>query len=258
MAYQNLIVERDGSIAIVTVSRPEVRNALNADTWREINLIVTELEGDNTVRVVIITGAGDKSFVAGADITALKERSMLETLHGENQRILSRWESTEKITIAAINGFALGGGCELALACDLRIASDNAKLGQPELNLGFLPGAGGTQRLTRLVGPGKAKELILTGEAINAQEALQIGLVNKVVPLSELMNSAKEMAYKILAKGPLAAKMAKAVINWGNSTDLNSALIIERLAQTVLFGTDDRMEGINAFLEKRSPDYQGK
>lgn len=258
MTFQNLILEIEDKIAIVTVNRPEVRNALNAATWRELELLISQLENDDEVRVVIITGAGDKAFVAGADVKSLRERSALETFAGENQRILNRLEGLDKVTIAAINGYALGGGCELAMACDIRIAVEQAKLGQPELNLGFLPGAGGTQRLTRLVGPGKAKELILTGEPVSAHEALQIGLINKVVPASELMSSAKDMARKILAKGPLAAKFAKAVVNWGGSTDLQTGLIIERLAQTVLFSTEDRMEGINAFLEKRSPNYKGK
>lgn len=258
MSYQNLIVTKEGNLALVTINRPEVRNALNTETWQEIKQLVNDLEQDDNIRVVIITGAGDKAFVAGADINSLKERSMLETFRGENPAILNRWAAMDKVTIAAINGFALGGGCELAMACDLRIASDKAKLGQPELNLGFLPGAGGTQRLARLVGEGKAKELILTGDAIDAQEALKIGLVNKVVPQEELLNAAKEMAEKILTKGPVAVKFAKAVISWGLNVDLQSGINIEKLAQTILFGTEDRMEGLTAFLEKRKPNYQGK
>jgi len=258
MEYQNLIVERESNIALVTINRPEVRNALNKETWRELDALITELSRESDIRVVIVTGAGDKAFVAGADLNSLRSRTALETFWSENQSILSRWADMDKVTIAAVNGFALGGGCELALACDLRIASEKAKLGQTELNLGILPGAGGTQRLTRLVGLGKAKELILTGDIITAQEALAIGLVNKVVPAEQLMNAAREMAAKILAKGPLAVKVAKSVINWGGSTDLNTGLIIERLAQTMLFSTEDRREGIDAFLEKRSPHYQGK
>lgn len=258
MDYKNLLVSNEGPLVIVTVNRPEVRNALNLETWREINAMVTELETDETIRVVIITGAGEKAFVAGADINFLKERSMLETFKGENQNILNRWAGMDKVTIAALNGFTLGGGLELALACDLRIASAKAKLGQPELNLGLLPGAGGTQRLSRLIGLGRAKELVLTGDIIPAQEALQIGLVNKVVAPEELMSTAREMAGKILGKGSLAVRFAKAVMNWGESTDLQTALTLERMAQSVLFGTEDHMEGINAFLEKRSPNYQGK
>lgn len=258
MSYRNLIVTREQNLAVVTINRPEVRNALNIETWREIKRFVDELERDEDIQVVIITGAGDKAFVAGADVNSLKERTMEETFRGEAPGILNRWAGMDKITIAAINGFAFGGGCELAMACDIRIASDNAKMGQPELNLGFLPGAGGTQRLARLVGEGKAKELILTGDVIDSLEALRIGLVNKVVPANELMNAAREMADKIFKKGPLAVKFAKAVISGGLNTDLQSGLLIEKLAQTVLFGTEDHSEGINAFLEKRQPNYKGK
>ena len=213
MEYQNLIVENEGPLAVVTVNRPEVRNALDADTWQELSGLIDDLEKDDSIRIVIITGAGEKAFVAGADIRSLRERSMAATLRGEGQRILNRWEAMEKVSIAAINGFALGGGCELALACDIRIAAEKAVLGLPEINLAIVPGAGGTQRLTRQVGLGKAKEMILTGDLLNAREALAIGLVNKVVPDAELMTSAREMARKILAKGPLAVKLAKAAIN---------------------------------------------
>lgn len=258
MEYQNLIVENEGPLAVVTVNRPEVRNALDADTWQELSGLIDELDKDDSIRIVIITGAGEKAFVAGADIRSLRERSMAATLRGEGQRILNRWEAMEKVSIAAINGFALGGGCELALACDIRIAAEKAVLGLPEINLAIVPGAGGTQRLTRLVGLGKAKEMILTGDLLNAREALSVGLVNKVVPDTELMSSAREMAKKILAKGPLAVKLAKAAINSGANADLQTGLVIERLAQTVLFGTEDRREGIDAFLEKRPAVYQGK
>ncbi|MFZ5867595.1 MAG: enoyl-CoA hydratase/isomerase family protein [Thermodesulfobacteriota bacterium] len=258
MEYQNLIVENEGPLAVVTVNRPEVRNALDADTWQELSGLIDELDKDDSIRIVIITGAGEKAFVAGADIRSLRERSMAATLRGEGQRILNRWEAMEKVSIAAINGFALGGGCELALACDIRIAAEKAVLGLPEINLAIVPGAGGTQRLTRQVGLGKAKEMILTGDLLNAREALSVGLVNKVVPDSELMSSAREMARKILAKGPLAVKLAKAAINSGANADLQTGLVIERLAQTVLFGTEDRREGIDAFLEKRPAVYQGK
>ena len=258
MKYRNLIVEKEGPLALVTINRPEVRNALDMATWGELDRLVDELEKDAEIRLVIITGAGEKAFVAGADIRFLRERSMLSTLRGETQRILSRWEAMDKVTIAAINGFALGGGCELALACDLRIASEKAVLGLPELNLAILPGGGGTQRLTRLVGTGKAKELILTGDLLHAPEALSVGLVNKVVPDAELMSGAREMARKILAKGPVAVKLAKAVINSGVNADLQTGLTIEKLAQTILFSTEDRMEGMNAFLEKRPPGYAGK
>ncbi|GAB6171583.1 enoyl-CoA hydratase-related protein [Paradesulfitobacterium aromaticivorans] len=258
MDYKNLLLEYDGEICVVVINRPEVRNALNRETWAELSQVTEQLQRDEKVRIIIFTGAGDKAFVAGADVAALKDRSLIETFYNENQAVLSKLAAVDKVTIAAINGFALGGGCELAMACDLRVASENAKLGQPELNLGILPGAGGTQRLTRLVGIGKAKELILTGEAIDAAEAWRIGLINKVVPVGKAVDAAKEMARKILNKGPLAVRVAKSVLDWGSNTSLDQGLILERLAQTILFATEDRIEGLSAFLEKRPPVYKGR
>jgi enoyl-CoA hydratase len=183
---------------------------------------------------------------------------MLETFTGENQSILNRLANLDKVSIAAINGFALGGGCELAMACDLRIAAENAKLGQPEINLAILPGAGGTQRLSRLVGVAKAKELIFTGDIIDAGEALRIGLVNRVVAPGQAVIAAKEMAQKIVTKGPLAIRFAKTVIDFGSNVNIESGLLMEKLAQTVLFATDDRIEGLTAFLEKRPPVYRNR
>lgn len=258
MGYKNLLLEYDAEICVVVINRHEVRNALNRETWAELAQVTEQLQKDEKVKVIIFTGAGDKAFVAGADVAALKDRSLMETFYNENQAVLSKLATVDKVTIAAINGFALGGGCELALACDLRVASENAKLGQPELNLGILPGAGGTQRLTRLVGIGKAKELILTGEAIDAAEAWRIGLINKVVPVGKAVDAAKEMARKILNKGPLAVRIAKSVLDWGSNTSLDQGLILERLAQTILFATEDRIEGLSAFLEKRPPVYKGR
>jgi len=256
--FENILLEKQESIAIITINRPKIRNALDKKTWRELREAIAGVRGDTSVQVLIITGAGEKAFVAGADVSSLKERSMVETLSNENQMILSELTNLEKPVIAAINGFALGGGCELALACDIRIASENAKLGQPELGLGILPGAGGTQRLPRLVGPAKAKELIFTGDIIDAREAERIGLVNKVVPQSDLLDAAKEMARKIISKGPLAVRLAKIVINQGMDLDLSNASLLERLAQAIIFGSEDRMEGLTAFLEKRSPKFGGK
>jgi len=258
MAYKNLVLTKENGIAVLTVNRPEVRNALNKETVGEIRQAVAEVKGDDDIKVLIVTGAGDKAFVAGADLASLKTRGMIETLHNENQIVLSELANLEKPVIAAVNGFALGGGCELALACDIRIAAEGAKFGQPEPGLGFLPGAGGTQRLPRLVGAAKAKELIFTGDIIGAAEAEKIGLVNKIVPPQELMNAAFEMAGKIMKKGPLAIKMAKTVIDRGLDLDLDNALLLERVSQTILFGSDDRNEGINAFFEKRAPEFQGK
>ncbi|MCR4441301.1 MAG: enoyl-CoA hydratase-related protein [Peptococcaceae bacterium] len=258
MTYQNILLEKENGIAVLTINRPEVRNALNKETVQEIRQAVAEVREDESVRVLIVTGAGDKAFVAGADLNSLQKRGMVETLANENQLALSELAGLEKPVIAAVNGFALGGGCELAMACDIRIASENAKFGQPEPGLGFLPGAGGTQRLPRLVGAAKAKELIFTGELIDAREAEKIGLVNKVVPQEELMKAAREMAEKIMKKGPLAIRMAKLVIDKGMDVDLASALLLERVGQTVLFGSEDRKEGISAFFEKRPPEFKGK
>jgi enoyl-CoA hydratase len=256
--YKNIIYEKSENVCIVTVNRPEVRNALNRETWLELDSAISSVQNDDEIKVVIITGAGEKAFVSGADINALKERTMLETFTGENQSILNRLANLDKVSIAAINGFALGGGCELAMACDLRIAAENAKLGQPEINLAILPGAGGTQRLSRLVGVAKAKELIFTGDIIDAGEALRIGLVNRVVAPGQAVIAAKEMAQKIVTKGPLAIRFAKTVIDFGSNVNIESGLLMEKFAQTVLFGTDDRIEGLTAFLEKRPPVYRNR
>lgn len=258
MGYTNLLTEKSGGILVVTVNRPNVHNALNLETCRELRSLIEEVRVDPEVMVVIITGAGQKSFVSGGDVNYLKQRSLVETLAGEIQAVISALEGLEKPVIAAVNGYAIGGGCELAMACDIRIASDNAFFGQPELGLGILPGAGGTQRLPRLVGLGRAKELIFTGRIIDAHEAERIGLVNKVVPQAELLPTAKNLAEKIMAKGPLAVRVAKMVMNAGFSVDLNTALMLERLGQTVLFGSEDRLEGLTAFLEKRSPRFLGR
>ena len=185
MPYKNLLIEKSGGIALITINRPEKRNALDPRTWREVGTIVEELEADDGVGVIIFTGAGDKCFAAGSDIAQIKERSLIDGLAAPSQRALMRLEVIEKPIIAAVNGFALGGGCELSMACDVRIASETARFGQPEVNLGIMPGAGGTQRLASLVGVGKAKELILTGDIIDAHEAHRIGLVNQVVPAGD-------------------------------------------------------------------------
>lgn len=259
MSFQNLLLEKDGHIALITLNRPEVRNALDPQTWSEIRGAVRECRFDKEVRVVIITGAGGKAFASGADIKSLRDRHALEVLKGEAQDTLNDVENLEKPVIAAIDGFCLGGGCELAMACDIRIATVQSKFGQPEVNLGIIPGAGGTQRLQRIVGPGKAKELIFTGEIISAREAGEIGLVNRVVDTREdLMACAREMAQKIIAKGPVAVSLAKMSINLGLNTDINSGLLFEKYAQTIAFSTEDRVEGTTAFLEKRKPAFKGK
>lgn len=256
--YENLKLEQEGAVLTVTFNRPAVRNALDPATWAELRAVVREVKGDESVKVVILTGAGEKAFASGADIRSLRDRNQWEYFRSEAQDVLLELENLPKPVIAAINGVALGGGCEVCLAADIRIAADHARFGQPEVNLGILPSAGGTQRLARLVGVGRAKELILTGEIIDAQEALRIGLVNHVVPAAELMNAARAMAEKILTKGPLAVGLAKLAINVGLNTDLASGLAYEKLAQTLLFTTEDKYEGTTAFLEKRPARFKGR
>ncbi|MEW6275192.1 MAG: enoyl-CoA hydratase-related protein [Bacillota bacterium] len=258
MSYQNILFEKDGHIALITLNRPEVRNALDPQTWAEIRTAIRECRLDNEIRVVIITGAGGKAFASGADIRTLRERRLLEVLESETQEALNDIENLSKPVIAAIDGFALGGGCELAMACDIRIATDRSKLGLPEVNLGIIPGAGGTQRLQRLVGLGRAKELVFTGDIIDASEAERIGLVNKVVPPEQLIPAAREIASKIASKGPVAVSLAKAAINAGTNADIKTGLLLEKLALAVAFSTEDRVEGTSAFLEKRKPNFQGK
>lgn len=258
VTYENILAEKAEGIGTITINREEVRNAIDPPTYREIIAAMEAFEADDEVRVIIITGAGDKSFAAGSDIRQIRERSMMDGLAAPPQRALSKIEDIEKPVIAAINGFALGGGCELSMACDIRIASDRAKLGQPEVNLGIMPGAGGTQRLINLVGLGKAKELILTGDVIDAGEAERIGLVNKVVPADQVMEAAREMARKIISKGPLAVRLAKMTMNAGVQGGQAAAMLVERFAQTALMTTGDKNEGTSAFLEKRKAEFKGK
>ena len=260
MDFKNILIEKKDKLAVITINRPNVLNALNDETISELHLSLREISKEEQVRVVILTGTGEKAFVAGADIGELK---VCDALSGHRksvngQRLLNHIENMEQVVIAAINGFALGGGCELALACDIRIASENAKLGQPEVNLGIIPGYGGTQRLARLVGKGKAKELIFTGDMVDAAEALRIGLVEKVVPPTELMKTAEEMAAKIISKGPLAIKAAKRAINLGLDVDLKSGLEYEAMEFSAICATEDKTEGTAAFLEKRKPNFKGK
>lgn len=258
MAYQHIIAEIEAGIGQITINRPEVRNALDLNTLQEIEKALDEWRNTEDVSVVIFTGSGEKSFAAGADIAQLQKRTMLEALQPNMTATYRKIEEYEKPTIAAINGYALGGGLELALACDIRIAALNAKVGLPELNLAIMPGAGGTQRLSRIVGKGRAMEMILTGEIITAEKAEQISLVSRAVPLEELMSVAKEYAGKIAAKGPLAVRLAKAVINRGADIEMETALFLEKLAQTILIGSEDKQEGTEAFLDKRTPRFKGK
>jgi enoyl-CoA hydratase len=258
MGYKNLIVTKEDGICTITINRPEVRNAVDLPTWKEIRLAVEDVAEDEAVHILVFTGMGDEAFVAGADVKWLQKRDMLGTLDAYIQRLLQDIENLWKPSIAAVNGYALGGGCELALACDIRIASDRARFGQPEVRLGILPAAGGTQRLPRIVGVAKAKELIFTGEMIDAAEAERIGLANRVVPHEALMDAVQEMAGKIMRRGPVAVKLAKAAINAGIQYGPGAGQLCEQLGQTVLFGTEDRIEGTTAVLEKRRPDFKGR
>jgi enoyl-CoA hydratase len=241
------------------INRPERRNALNKETLDEITEALETLKHDESVGCVVFTGKGDKSFAAGADIGQLREKTMLDALnYGGMQQVYNLIEAFEKPTIAMINGYALGGGCELAMSCDIRIASANAKIGLPELNLSIIPGAGGTQRLARIVGKGKALEMILMGKIIDANEAFRIGLVSEVTDPEELEKKVEEAAAQILSKGPLAVKLAKIAVNLGSDVDMRTGLMIKKLAQAVLFSSEDKVEGTTAFLEKRKPQYHGK
>jgi enoyl-CoA hydratase len=260
MAYENLLYEVKDRIARITFNRPNVLNALNRKTVEELGECLTAARFDDSVRVVILTGAGEKAFIAGADINELAQRTPVDgkdfALFG--QGIIHRLETLGKPSIAAINGFALGGGCELALACTMRIASRNAKLGQPEVKLGILPGYGGSQRLPRLCGKGVAHELILTGEMITAEEALRIGLVNRVVESAELLSTAESMAKKIIANAPLAVKYAMEAIEQGMEMPQEEGLFLEATLFGLCCATDDMREGTRAFIEKRPAKFQGR
>lgn len=260
MDYRNLIVEVSDRIATVTIHRPKSLNALNPETARELDSVFSEIAGRPDVGVVLLTGSGEKAFVAGADISEMREFTPLQALEFSRygQKVLEKIERLPQPVIGVINGFALGGGCELAMACDMLVASDTARFGQPEVNLGIIPGWGGTQRLPRLIGRNLAKELVLTGEMISAARAYEIGLVNRVVPQAGLMEAAREIARKILAKGPVAVSAAKAAMNRGLDLDLQNACALEANAFAVGFSTEDRAEGMDAFLEKRKPAYRGR
>jgi enoyl-CoA hydratase/carnithine racemase len=245
-------------LAIVTINRPEARNALSRQVLTDLRAALATLRGDDRVGVVAITGAGDRAFAAGADITQLRGYTLHTGLDAAMQRLFDEVEAYEKPTIAAVNGFALGGGCELAMACDIRIAGDSGRFGLPETALSVLPGAGGTQRLARLVGTGRAIELILTGRFLDAAEAREIGLVTSVVPGPKLLDEVRAVADRILAKGPLAVRLAKLIVRTGMDADLRTGLVVERLAQALLYTTDDKREGASAFLDKRPASFQGR
>ncbi len=257
--YKNLLFENEDGIGILTMNRPKALNALNSETLSELSSLVDEIAADDSIKAVIITGA-ERSFVAGADIVEMLNFSAAEgrTFGQLGQATFLKIEKMNKPVIAAINGFALGGGCELSMACDIRIASEKAKFGQPEVGLGIVPGFGGTQRLPRLVGKGKAKEIIFTGDIFDAQEALRIGLVQKVVAPEELMETAKAMAKRIMKNGPYAVRLCKDAINMGLDIDLASGQEYEATLFAVTCATDDKKEGMSAFVDKRKPSFSGK
>jgi enoyl-CoA hydratase len=260
MGYENLIYEKKGGIAWITFNRPKVLNALNRKTVEELRDALTDARDDASVRVLILTGAGEKAFVAGADIGELSQQTPVNgkefSLFG--QGVFHLLETMGKPSICAINGFALGGGCELALTCSIRIASKTAKLGQPEVKLGILPGYGGSQRVARLCGKGVAHELCLTGEMIPAEEAQRIGLVNHIYEPAELLPAAEAMAKKIIANGPLAVKFTMEAIERGVEMPLEEGLFLEATLFGVACATEDMREGTKAFLEKRAPQFKGR
>jgi enoyl-CoA hydratase len=260
MAYENVLLDREERVAILTINRPKALNALNNDTLLEIKSAVLEVKEDSGIDLLIITGAGDKAFVAGADISFMQNLSAMEgrTFGALGQEVFRMIEALEKPVIAAVNGFALGGGCELAMCCDFRIASTSAKFGQPEVGLGITPGFGGTQRLPRLVGTGMAKQMLYTADAIDAKEALRIGLVNSLVEPEELMDFVRKIAKRILSKGQVAVRLSKVAANEGMQTDIDRGMTIEADVFGLCFATSDQKEGMTAFVEKRKPQFTGK
>ena len=259
MEYENIIFEKKDGIGYVTVNRPEALNALNDSVIEELDSVFRAIDRDDEVRVVIITGAG-RAFVAGADIAQMSRLDGSEgrVMSMRGQKVMEFIEFMDKPVIAAVNGFALGGGNELSMACDIRIASETAKFGQPEVNLGIIPGYGGTQRLPRLVGRGMAKKLIYSAEIIDAEEAYRIGLVDEIVPADQLMDTAAKLAETIASKAPIAVKLAKAAINNGMNTDLKTGVQFEAEAYTSTFVSEDRVEGMKAFVEKRPAEFKNK
>ncbi|MEE9236172.1 MAG: enoyl-CoA hydratase-related protein [Thermoplasmata archaeon] len=257
--YENILVDREGPLAFISFNRPRVLNAMNQRTKEEVLAVLRELEEDEDVRVVIFRGAGDKAFVAGADVKEFVGVRPMEQREARRRlRFYETVASYSKPVIAMIKGYCLGGGCELALACDLRLASRDARIGQPEINLGVIPGGGGSQRLPRLIGEGKALQLILTGDIITGEEAKAIGLVEEVYPEEELETKTKELAMKIAEKSPVAVRLALEAVRAASRMDLQAGLEYEAVLFSLLFSTEDKEEGVQAFLEKRKPSFKGK
>ncbi|HXD31486.1 MAG TPA: enoyl-CoA hydratase-related protein [Pyrinomonadaceae bacterium] len=257
---ENVLYEKKGPIAYVTLNRPKVLNALNGRTWEDLQTAFEDAGQDSAIRGVILTGAGDKAFIAGADIGELSRVTAVEAEESSTfgQGVLNLIENLGKPVVAAINGFALGGGCETAMACTIRVATENAKFGQPEVKLGVLPGGGGTQRLPRLVGKGRALQLILSGEMISAQEAYRIGLVNEVVPAADLITRAEAILKQIFANAPIAVRYSLEAVNKGLETSQAEGLSLEASYFGLCAGTEDKKEGTQAFLQKRAPEFQGR
>jgi enoyl-CoA hydratase/carnithine racemase len=260
LTLENVLYEKRGAVAYVTVNRPKVLNALDQRTWQDLRAAFADARDDADVRGVILTGAGDKAFIAGADIGELAQSNAIEAEGSSTygQEVLNLVENLGKPVIAAVNGFALGGGCESAMACSIRIAAENAMFGQPEVKLGVIPGGGGTQRLPRLVGKGRALQLILSGEMISAQEAYRIGLVNEVVPAAELIARAEGILKQILSNAPLAVKYALEAVNKGSETSQAEGLSLEAALFGLCAGTEDKNEGTQAFLQKRTAQFHAR
>src|SRR6266581_3641299 len=258
-SFETLLLERRERVVIITINRPEKRNALNIKTREEGAALIEELRGNDSVGVVVITGAGDKAFIAGADIAEFAGRTaMMQRDVMVSRSLFNAIDSFPKPVLAMINGYCLGGGCELALACDLRIASENASFGQPEINLGIIPGGGGTQRLPRLVGEGRAMELILTGDIITAEEAERLGLVNHAVSPEDLETKTMDIANRIAEMSPVALRMAKQAVKNASRTDLRAGLEAELDLFALCFASEDKEEGVRAFMEKRKPEFKGR